>query len=140
VILAINYEETRALRSGAQNLLSGDSSDPCVVLAPPEALACVAELLPRLEGDLSLRTLEELKTTERAIETIVACLRVEMELTVTATHPADESAVSAYFEFAHALSVARRLEEMAGEMEAVIELVTGRPATAESLRDFRFPD
>lgn len=140
MILFINYEETRALRSGAQNLLSGDSDDPCVVLAPPEDRASVQELLPRLHGDLSLRTLEELRSTERAIDAITECLRVEMEASVMATHPADESAVSAYFEFAHALCVARRLEEMAGEMEALIELVTGSRVTAESIRDFQFPD
>ena len=140
MILTINYEETRALRAGAQNLLSGDPEDPCAVLAPPEHRASVEELLPRLQGDISLQTLEELRATERAIGAIVECLRVEMEASVVATHPADESAVSAYFEFAHALSVARRLQDMAGEMKALIELVTGRPATAESLRNFQFPD
>ena len=41
---------------------------------------------------------------------------------------------------AHALVVGDRLEEMTGEMEAVIELVTGARADAEVSRTFRFPD
>ena len=140
VILTVNYEETQALRAGAQNLLSGDPEDPCAVLAPAEDKAAVAELLPKLEGDISLLSLEDLRSTERAVETILECLRVEMELSVVAAHPADESAVSAYFEFAHVLSVARRLEEMSDEMTALIEIVTGGPVTAESVRGFQFPD
>ena len=121
VILTINYEETQALRAGARNLLSEDAEDPCAVLAPAEDKAAVLELLPRLEGDISVQNLEDLRSTERAIETILECLRVEMEMSVLAAHPADEFAVSAYFEFAHALSVACRLEEMADEMTALIE-------------------
>ena len=61
-------------------------------------------------------------------------------MAVVTAHPADESAVDAYFEFAHVLSVARRLEEIADEMAALIELVTGEPVTAESVRGFQFPD
>lgn len=140
VILSVNYEETRALRAGAENLLSGDSQDPCVMMTLPEHLATVEELLPKLEGDVSLHTLEEVRDTGRAIETILECLRVEMEMAVVASHPADESAVNAYFDFAHVLSVARRLEDMADEMAALVELVTGEPVTADSLHGFRFPD
>ena len=140
VILTVNYEEMQALRAGARNLLSGDAEDPCAVLAPAEDKAAVMELLPRLEGDISVQNLEELRSTERAIGTILECLRVEMEMSVVAAHPADESAVSAYFEFAHVLVVARRLEEMADEMTALIEVVTGGPVTTESVRGFQFPD
>jgi hypothetical protein len=140
LILTVNYEEMQALRAGAQNLLSEDAEGPCAVLAPPEDKAAVIDLLSRLEGDISVQNLEELRSTERAIGTILECLRVEMEMSVVAAHPADEFAVSAYFEFAHVLSVARRLEEMADEMAALIEVVTGGPVTAESVRGFQFPD
>lgn len=140
VILSVNYEETRALRGGAESLLSGETGDPCVVTAQPEDLAAVEALLPKLEGDISVQTLEDLHGTERAIEAILECLRAEMEVTVVVTHPADESAVNAYFEFAHVLAVARRLEAMSDEMEALIELVTGEPVTADSVRSFQFPD
>jgi hypothetical protein len=63
-----------------------------------------------------------------------------MESMVLATHAADEDAVSAYFDFAHALTVAHRIEELGSEMEAVIELVTGETPSAEAVRSFRFPD
>jgi hypothetical protein len=75
-----------------------------------------------------------------AVRAIVEFLRAEMEATVLATHAADESAVAAYFDFAHALSVFYRLHEMVTEMEALVELVTGEPADAETARTFRFPD
>ncbi len=140
VILSVNYEETQALRGGAENLLSGDAGDPRVVRVQPEDRVAVEALLPKLEGDISVQTLEELQGTERAIEAILECLRAEMEVTVVVTHPADESAVNAYFEFAHVLAVARRLEELSDEMEALIELVTGEPVTADSVRGFQFPD
>ena len=57
-----------------------------------------------------------------------------------ATHPADEGAVVAYFDFAHALSVQSRLAEVGREMEALIELVTGGPATDRLASEFVFPD
>ena len=140
MILSVNYEETRALRSGAENLLSGDSGGPCAVLAPPEDRVRVEELMGRLHGDLSLQTLEEIYTVERAVEAILDCLRAEMETAVVTAHPAGEGAVAAYFEFAHVLSVAYRIHNMADEMRALIELVTGEPATADAVRGFHFPD
>ena len=56
------------------------------------------------------------------------------------THAADEAAVSAYFDFAHAFSVAGRIREMAAEMEDVIELVNGDTPSPEAARTFEFPD
>ena len=75
-----------------------------------------------------------------AVDAIVDHLRAEMEVMVVATHAADEDAVAAYFDFAHALSVGHRLHQMVAEMEALIELVTGEPADTEVARSFRFPD
>jgi hypothetical protein len=63
-----------------------------------------------------------------------------MEATVVATHAAGEEAVAAYFDFAHALTVAHRIEELSDEMSALIELVTGHPPDDETARSFRFPD
>jgi len=140
VILHFNYEELRALRSGAQAFLGEEPGDRGAVLAPPESRARVEALLPRLEGDLSLPTLRELRAVAAAVEAIVSYLRVEMELMVLATHPADEGAVAAYFDFAHALTARGRLADLASEMEALIELVTGEPATSAAAADFRFPD
>jgi hypothetical protein len=141
VILHVNYEEVRALRTGARTLLGrepGASASP--VLAPSETRARVEELEERLQGDLALHTLDELQDVEAAVETIVRFLRSEMEAKVVATHPAGEQAVAAYFDFAHALAVGSRLAEVGDEMRAVIELATGRPADAEAERSFQFPD
>jgi hypothetical protein len=63
-----------------------------------------------------------------------------MESMVLATHAADEDAVSAYFDFAHGLTVSHRIGEMAAEMEAMIELMTGGPVSEDAARTFRFPD
>lgn len=140
MILRINYEEVRALKSGGRSLLDGESESPSYVLAPPESRARVEALLPLLEGDLTVATLAELRGVAMAVDAIVEHLRVEMESVVLATHAADESAVAAYFDFAHGLTVAGRLGEMASEMEALIELVTGHPADTEAVASFRFPD
>lgn len=140
MILHVNYEEIRALRSGGRSFLDGESELPSYVLAPPESRARVEALLPLLEGDISVGTLAELRGVAMAVEAIVEQLRVEMESVVLATHAADELAVAAYFDFAHGLTVARRLREMASEMEALIEVVTGHPVDSEAMASFRFPD
>jgi hypothetical protein len=140
VILHFSYEELRALRAGADVFLEGESGATGVVLAPSESRACVEALQPLLQGDLSLSTLEELWGVQTAVTAIVECLRAEMEAVVVAMHAADEGAVAAYFDFAHALIVSRRISELAGEMAALIELVTGSAPTSETAHDFQFPD
>ena len=141
MILRCNYEEVEALRGGARALLDRTSgSSPVGVLAPPESRARVEALLPRLKGDLSVSTLAELRAVRAAVDAIVEHLREEMEAHVLASHAADESAVNAYFAFAHALTVASRVRELGEEMEAIIELVTGVSPKADTVRTFRFPD
>jgi hypothetical protein len=141
VILHINYEELQALRAGARAYLShGGVVSDGAVLAPPEGRARVEALVAHLEGDISVETLDELRKAQAGVAAIVEQLRVEMQSAVLATHAADESAVSAYFDFAHGLTVAHRLDEMAGEMAAMIELVTGESPSIESARSFKFPD
>lgn len=141
MILHFNYEELTALKAGAQAFLDREDESGCGgVLAPPERRARVEALLPRLDGDISLSTLAELRSVEMAVSAIVDCLRVEMETMVAATHAADEGAVAAYFDFAHAFTVAHRVRETAAEMEAMIELVTGVSASPHTARSFHFPD
>jgi len=140
VILYCNYEETSALRSGARVFLERSSDDPRPVAAPPEAHDRVAALLPRLSGDFTVDTLADLRSIEAAVDPIVVLLRAEMEMLVAATHAADEQAVAAYFDFAHSYSVLARVRELIGEMEAMIELATGGPVTAQLVREFVFPD
>jgi len=140
VILHFNYEELTALRAGAEAFLDREGDVGGGVLAPPEERARVQALLPMLQGDLSLSTLEELRAVKTAVDAVVAALRAEMESLVVTMHAADEGAVAAYFDFAHGFAVAHRLRGMASEMEALIEVVTGSPVTGESARTFQFPD
>ncbi len=140
MIVHCNFEELTALKAGARQMLDGHAPERGVVAAPPEEREQVAALLPRLSGDWSIETLAEQKTLLSAVAAIVDTLRVEMETTVTTTHPANEGAVSAYFDFAHAFSVLSRLEEIGQEMVALIELVNGGPVTDELATEFVFPD
>jgi len=140
VILHCNYEELRALRSGGRSLLEGGADEFSYVLAPPEDRARVEALLPRLDGDVSVATLAELRGVAHAVHAILEYLRAEMDAAVIATHAADELAVAAYFDFAHVLTVLHRLHDLASEMEAMIEVVTGGPVDAETALTFRFPD
>ena len=140
MIVHCNFEELTALRAGARQVLDGFAPEHGVIAAPPEEREQVAALMPRLDGDFSVTTLAEYRSLFQAVAIIVGILRIDMESMVTANHPAHEVAVSAYFDFAHALSVQARLHEVGREMEALVELVTGGPVTDELARDFAFPD
>lgn len=140
MILHFNYEELTALRAGAEVYLDHGATEGGPVLAPAEERVHVEALLPLLDGDVSLSTLEEVRNVQAAVGAITAMLQTEMEALILATHPAGEQAVIAYFDFAHVFTVGHRLDELASEMEALIELVTGDRPTSESARTFRFPD
>ena len=140
MILRCNYEEISALRHGARTFLDECEADHPTAGEPSAAHSAVTALLPRLIGDLTVTTLEELGVVEMAVEAIAVCLRVGMETTVARTHAADELAVSAYFDFAHVYSVLSRIRETGQEMEALIELMTGDRATEDQAREFVFPD
>jgi len=140
MILRCNFEELGALRKGAHDLLAHGSGAASPVAAPPEGLEEVQALLPRLSGDLTLETLADQRRILKAVAAIVGGLKEEMDASVISAHPADETAVSAYFLYAHALGVLHRVAEVGQEMEALIEVVTGAPVTAEVAATFRFPD
>ncbi len=140
MILHCDFEELGALRQGAQAFLAREAGEGSFVAAPPEEAFLVEALLPRLSGDLAIRTLEEQRKLLKAVSAIVGTLREEMDLSILAAHPADEGAVASYFLFAHAYSVLGRLSEMGQEMEALIEVLTGAPPTPQAMRTFVFPD
>lgn len=140
MIVHCNFEELTALKAGARQILEEYAPEPGVVVAPPEERERVASLVPRLTGDMSVKTLAEQRSLVHAVSAIVEALRIELEVVVAATHPADEGAVGAYFDFAHAYSVEARLGELGEEMEALIALVTGGPVTEALAREFVFPD
>jgi hypothetical protein len=139
MILTVNYEEMLSLRVGARAVLNDGPMGGVAVAAPPEDRARVAAL-PPLDGDLSVGTLVELGPLEEGVETIVNALRIAMDEEIVATHPASETAVASYFDYAHALSVLDRIQEMRGEMESVIEVVTGAPPDDQVAGTFVFPD
>ena len=140
MIVHCNFEELTALKAGARQVLDGYAPEQGMIAAPPEEREQVAALMPQLGGDFSVTTLARQRSLLHAVSIIVGILRIDMESMVTANHPAHEGAVSAYFDFAHALSVQARLYEVGLEMEALVELVTGEPVTEEFARDFVFPD
>ena len=140
MIVHCNFEELTALKAGARQVLDGYAPEHGMIAAPPEEREQVAALMPQLGGDFSVTTLAQQRSLLHAVSIIVGILRIEMESMVTANHPAHEGAVSAYFDFAHALAVQARLYEVGLEMEAVVELVTGETVTEEFARDFVFPD
>ena len=140
MILHCNFEELGALKRGADVLLGNSSGEGSSVAAPPFGREEVEALLPRLSGDLKLETLADQRRVLRGVTAIVARLKDEMDVSVLTTHPAAEVAVSSYFLYAHALAVLMRVSELGQEMEALIEILTGAPATPEVATSFRFPD
>ena len=125
MILSCTYEELEALRHGADSVARADEAQ---------------ELAEQFSADVSVTTLQEQQALEQALETIVEALRVEMDTAVLATHAADEGAVAAYFDFAHALSVLGRLREMGEHMRAMIEVVHGSTDDEQQVAGFAFPD
>ena len=140
MILRCNFEELDALRKGANALLGGSPGEGPLVAGHPEGREEVRALLPRLTGDITMETLADQRRVLVAVATIVARLKEEMDASVLATHPAEETAVSSYFFYAHSLSVLNRVTEVGQEMEAIIEVMTGSPATSELAGSIRFPD
>ena len=140
MILHCTYEELAALSAGGERVLAEAAPGTSIVSAPPEVIADVEALLPHLTGDLSVNTLAEQQAIARAVTFIVAELKQRMDAMVLDTHAADEYAVQAYFEYAHALSVQDRNARMGTEMQAIIQLLTGSPANAQTARNFTIPD
>lgn len=140
MILHCTFEELSALGAGGERVLAEAGSGVSVVTAPPEVIADVEALLPRLIGDLSVTTLAEQQSIARAVTFIVAELKQRLDAQILDTHPADEYAVGAYFDYAHALSVQDRVVRVGKEIAAVIELLTGAPPTPDMVRNFTIPD
>ena len=140
MILHCTFEELSALSAGAERVLAEAGSGATVIVAPPEVVADVEVLLPQLTGDISLNTLAAQQSVARAITYIVAELKQRMDTAIIEEHAASEFAVGGYFEYAHALTIQDRVQRMGAEMAAMIELMTGRAPTAETIREFEFPD
>ena len=140
MILHCTFEELSAISAGAGRVLAEAGSGAAVVLAPPEVIADVEALQPRLTGDISMTRLAEQQSIARAVTYIVAEMKQRLDTLILEEHPASEFAVGAYFDYAHALTVQDRVVRIGAEMSAIIELATGRAPTAEAAREFTFPD
>lgn len=141
MILSFNFEELQALASGADLLLSEPASvSESSVAAPSEALAQVEVLRGRLTGDMTVSTLSQQRAIRSAVGLITEGLQDRLEAAVLEYHPAHEQAVALYFDYAHSVTVLNRLDEMGAEMTAMIELITGEPATASTSSSVTFPD
>ncbi|MGI9625257.1 MAG: hypothetical protein ACR2QM_00360 [Longimicrobiales bacterium] len=139
MILHCSYEETKALTWGTELFLD-QAPQSGSVLAPPREVAAVESLRDRISGEFSVETYHELQGLEAALDAVTGALARRMRSLIVATHPAGEEAVSAYFDYAHALSVLERARELKAEMSALIELMTGAPVDEESARRLSFPD
>jgi hypothetical protein len=139
MILHCTYEELTTLGVAAGRVVSAAEGSSRVA-APPQALADVAMLQPRLTGDLSVTTLEDQRAVERAVEYLLEELRDRMNEYILMQHVGSEDSVNAYFDYAHVYALRDRVRGVGREMIAMIELMTGAPPTLETARAVTFPD
>lgn len=140
MILHCTFEELSALSAGAERVLAESGQAGVVIAAPAHIVADLEALTPRLIGDLSVTTLAEQRSIARAIAFVVADLKIRMDASIVSDHAAGELAVQAYFEYAHVLTMEDRLRRLGSQMSALIELMTGGPASDEAARSIAFPD
>jgi hypothetical protein len=137
MILHCSFEELAALDAVVERVRGSTGTGG--IAAPPEALNDIDALAPRLTGDLSIETLGEQESVERAIEFLLHDARDHTDSMILDQHPAAEDAVIAYFEYAHLLTVFDRVQQIGGEMRALIDLMTGSHETSDAA-GFRFDD
>ena len=140
MILYCTFEELSALSAGAERVLTEGSDSNVVVAAPPQVVADLEALIPRLVGDITVATLAEQRSIARAVGFVVMDSRQRMDGAVVTSHPASEHAVASYFEYAHVLMLQDRLRRIGDEMTDLIELMTGAPPNDEAARTVTFSD
>lgn len=139
MILSCNFEELRALASGAELLLAAEQRrGGGAVAAPSEALVRVGTLRDELDAPLDVPTLADQRVLHEALELISSHLRARMENTLIEFHPGHETAIHLYFDYGHSLGVLARLERIGDEMRAIIELMTGEAVTDEAAESISF--
>lgn len=134
VILHCNFEELRALAAASETIVADGHAHPGV-MASPEGVVMVEQLLPRLTGDVSIETLQDQRRVQKAVTFIVGDLHRRMDERIIATYPADEEAVALYFDYGYSRSVLHRLDQMGAEMEAIVELIGGGAAAGTTFPD-----
>lgn len=138
MILHCSFEELSAVTAGAERVLEGTGSGG--VMAPPEVIADIEALLPRLTGDLSVETLAGARSIERAFECILEEARRRTDRFILDQHPAAEAAIASHFEYAHVLVLLDRTRRMVAQMTALIELMSGTAPDERTAATYQFPD
>jgi hypothetical protein len=138
MILHCSFEELTAATAAAGRVLEGTGTGG--VAAPPQVIADIEALLPRLVGDLSLDTLAEVRSFKRAVDYMLSAAHLRTDAFIIDQHPASEAAVASYFEYAHILTLADRARRIDAQMRALIELMSGAAVTEESAARYQFPD
>jgi hypothetical protein len=138
VILHFNYEELRALADAGEALVAEQAQGG--VAAPPQGIAMVERLLPRLTGDMSIETLDEQRRVREAVALIVGGVHERMDEKIIEYTPGHEESVILYFEYGHARTVLSRLDRMGAEMAAILELIGGTGGVDNLASTVTFPD
>ncbi len=137
MILHCNFEELRALTSAIELMVTESVPSGAGVAAPPEGVAKVEQLLPRLTGDVSIETLDDQRLVRDAVGILVADLHRRMDDKVIEYHPGHEEAVALYFDYAHSRTVLHRLDRMGAQMAAILDLISAGGAEPAGMT---FPD
>lgn len=137
MILHCSFEEIQALKSGAERILA-HADENAAVAAPSEAVAGVEALLEQLTTGIEVTTLAEQRRVRLGVALIRQTQLDQMDDAIREMHPASEEAVTGYFDYAHTVTVLRRLEVIGHEMTAIIEVITGAPVTEESAASVSF--
>lgn len=138
MIMHCSYEELTALDNAIERVLEAIESGG--VAAPPGVLPDLEALAPRLDGDISIETLEEQMSIQKAIEFLLEDARERTDTFILDEYASAESAIRSYFEYAHLLTVLDRVRRMGHEMRSIIELMTGKPPTDEAAGRIAFED
>lgn len=138
MILYCNFEELSALSAAAERALDSAAVGNHPVAAPPQAIADLEALLPRLGAEVTITSMAEHASVRRAVRFLMEGLRARLDATVLEQHAAAEDAVLAYFDFAHTLTVMQRLDHVGAEMAALVEVITGHPAASDVAQRFTF--
>lgn len=138
MILRCTFEELSAVKAAAARVIGGAGSGG--IAAPPDVIADVEALLGRMDGDVSVRTLADVRGIARTTEFILEETRSRTDDFILAQHPAAEDAVTSYFEYAYILTFMDRVRRLDAEMCALIELMTGEAPTDDAAVRVSFDD
>jgi hypothetical protein len=140
VILYLSFEELAALSASAESVVTAGFATAHGVVAPPQIIGHIETFAQQLNGDLDLSSLEEHDRMLHVVRHLLHDALQRMDEAVLLQHAAAESAVAAYFTYAHILTVERRLVLLGAEMAAIVNLMTGDDPDSDAARRFSFPE